>query len=267
MKTDFIRKDSYTINDLLHIMEMLRSESGCPWDREQTHQSIRNNFIEETYEVVEAIDTSDTELLKEELGDVLLQVVFHSQMEAEKNSFSFSDVCDGICKKLIHRHPHIFGDVIATTSEQVLTNWDAIKKQEKHQETATSTLLGVSRALPALIRGSKVQKRASKHGFGYPDVTAALCDLKSEIAELEEAISCGDTVQISDEMGDVLFSAVNVSRLLGQDSEQALYRSTDKFIGRFQIAEEQAAGQGKLLEQCTPKELDVLWSKAKQKRQ
>ncbi|MEG1874443.1 MAG: MazG family protein, partial [Angelakisella sp.] len=144
------------MEDLLHIMRILRGEGGCPWDREQNHRSIRNNLIEETYEVVEAIDTDDRTLLREELGDVLLQVVFHSQMEDECNSFNFNDVCDGICKKLIHRHPHIFGNVIANSSEEVLKNWDIIKQKEKNQETTASTLEAVSRALPSLVRSCKV---------------------------------------------------------------------------------------------------------------
>lgn len=262
-KLDFSRKESYRIDDLLRIMEMLRGEGGCPWDREQDHHSIRNNFIEETYEAVEAIDTDDSVLLREELGDVLLQVVFHSCMESEAGRFTFDDVCDGICKKLIHRHPHIFGDVIATSSEEVLDNWDSIKREEKQQETAVSTLEAVSRALPSLVRSSKVQKRASKFGYDYPDVKSALDSLKDEIEELEQAISQGSQGEVGNEIGDVLFSAVNVSRLLKQNPEELLYCSTDRFIRRFGIAEELVKEQGGSLEGCNPDELDALWRKAK----
>ena len=153
---EFDFKEKYDVNDLVSIMKLLRSENGCPWDREQTHESIRKNFIEETYEVVEAIDKKDTALLREELGDVLLQVVFHSQMEAEKNSFDFSDVADEVCKKLIVRHPHIFSDVKADNSDQVLKNWDMINKETKGQETFAQTLESVPKVLPALMRAQKV---------------------------------------------------------------------------------------------------------------
>ena len=189
---DFTIKDHYKVDDLLRIMELLRGEGGCVWDREQDHHSIRNNFIEETYEAVEAIDREDPALLQEELGDVLLQVVFHARMEEEAGRFTFSDVCDGICKKLIYRHPHVFGDVSVENSSQVLENWDKLKTVEKHQETAVSTLEAVSKALPALVRAAKVQKRAGKVGFEYPALSDALGDLRSEIAELEEALSRED---------------------------------------------------------------------------
>ncbi len=219
---DFTIKDHYKVDDLLRIMELLRGEGGCVWDREQDHHSIRNNFIEETYEAVEAIDREDPALLQEELGDVLLQVVFHARMEEEAGRFTFSDVCDGICKKLIYRHPHVFGDVSVENSSQVLENWDKLKTVEKHQETAVSTLEAVSKALPALVRAAKVQKRAGKVGFEYPALSDALGDLRSEIAELEEALSREDAQDVFEEIGDVIFSAANVSRLLKADPEEAL---------------------------------------------
>ncbi len=263
MKTDFTFKPVYDISDLLEIMSILRSQNGCVWDREQDHHSIRNNFIEETYEAVEAIDTEDPVLLREELGDVLLQVVFHAQMEKEKQVFDFGDVCDGICKKLIHRHPHVFGDTEVSDSGQVLDNWDKIKKKEKRQETAASTLEGVSKALPALIRSCKVQKRAAKTGFEYAGVEDALSDLKSEVVELEQAMAHHDSENIEEELGDLLFAAVNVARMLGKDPEEALYRSTDKFIRRFSLVEEMAESHQMALKDCTAQELDRLWKKAK----
>lgn len=263
MIDNFTRKNNYTVEDLVWIMQLLRSEGGCPWDREQDHHSIRGNLIEETYEAVEAIDREDSELLCEELGDVLLQVVLHSQMESEADRFDFNDVCDGICKKLIHRHPHVFGNVIAENSEEVLNNWDAIKKKEKKQETAASTLEAVSNALPSLIRAAKVQKRAAKSGYCYADVQGALADLKSELAELEQAIAAQDVDNTFEEIGDLLFSVVNVSRFLRVDPEEALYRSTDKFISRFAQAEALALSRSIMLERCTPQELDSLWREAK----
>ena len=257
---DFTIKDHYKVDDLLRIMELLRGEGGCVWDREQDHHSIRNNFIEETYEAVEAIDREDPALLQEELGDVLLQVVFHARMEEEAGRFTFSDVCDGICKKLIYRHPHVFGDVSVENSSQVLENWDKLKTVEKHQETAASTLEAVSKALPALVRAAKVQKRAGKVGFEYLALSDALGDLRSEIAELEEALSREDAQDVFEEIGDVIFSAANVSRLLKADPEEALSRSTEKFVRRFsrmeQLAERPLAG-------CTVDELNDLWREAK----
>ena len=156
---EFKEKQKYNFNDLVEIVKILRSPEGCPWDREQTHKSIRSNFIEETYEAIEAIDTDDTELLKEELGDVLLQVALHSEIESEQNSFTIDDVCDGICKKLIIRHPHVFSNVEADTTEQVLKNWDAIKMQTKSQKSQTQAMLSVSKALPSLMRSAKLQQK------------------------------------------------------------------------------------------------------------
>ena len=260
---NFVFKDHYGMDDLLRIMEILRGEGGCVWDREQDHHTIRNNFIEETYEAVEAIDREDTDLLREELGDVLLQVVFHARMEEEAGGFSFSDVCDGICKKLVYRHPHVFGDVTVENSGQVLDNWDKLKKAEKHQQTAASTLEGVSKALPALVRAAKVQKRAGKVGFEYPALADALGDLRSEIAELEEALAKEDGDGVFEEMGDVLFSAANVSRLLKADPEEALTRSTEKFIRRFHRMEQAAISNDIELTECTIDELNNLWREAK----
>ncbi len=260
---NFVFKDHYGMDDLLRIMEILRGEGGCVWDREQDHHTIRNNFIEETYEAVEAIDREDTDLLREELGDVLLQVVFHARMEEEAGGFSFSDVCDGICKKLVYRHPHVFGDVTVENSGQVLDNWDKLKKAEKHQQTAASTLEGVSKALPALVRAAKVQKRAGKVGFEYPALADALGDLRSEIAELEEALAKEDGDGVFEEIGDVLFSAANVSRLLKADPEEALTRSTEKFIRRFHRMEQAAISNDIELSECTIDELNDLWREAK----
>lgn len=260
---DFNYRNKYDINDLLRIMDILRSDSGCPWDREQTHDSIRKNFIEETYEVCEAIDNNDSVLLQEELGDVLLQIVFHSKIEQEIGSFDFSDVADGICKKLIERHPHVFSDVKVENADQVLNNWEQIKQKSKGQENYTQTLKSVPITLPSLMRAQKVQQRASKSGFDYKELSQALSDLKSEIVELEQAIENNDTKNASEELGDVLFSAVNVSRFLEIDSEYELGLATEKFIKRFETVEKLAKEKNIDLKTAEADVLDELWRDCK----
>lgn len=255
----FEKKDRYNISDLLVIMEFLRSENGCPWDKVQTHESIRKNLIEETYEVIEAIDNKDTALMREELGDVLLQVVFHARMEEEAGNFNFGDVVDELCKKLVLRHPHVFGDVTANNEAEALASWDKAKKDSKRQSDS-ETLVAVSKALPALMRAEKVGSRAAKVGYDFADAKAALDKLKSEIAELEEALG---TDCEADEMGDVLFSAVNVARKLGTDSELTLGAATDKFINRFTKAEQIAKENGKSLSDFNEQQLDEIWEAAK----
>lgn len=261
---EFKRKEKYDFQDLVAIMKILRGEGGCPWDREQTHQSIRQNFIEETYEVIEAIDTEDTELLKEELGDVLLQVVFHCEIEREQGRFDIDDVADGICKKLIVRHPHVFSDVTADTSEKVLENWDKIKMQTKSQKSRTQAMRSVSRSLPGLMRSQKIQEKAAKAGFDWDNVNGALDKLEEEIAELKQAIKNNDSENQFEEFGDVLFSAVSVSRFLGVDSEKALYFSCDKFIERFDKVEQAAKEQGIDMKDADLNTLDSLWNQAKE---
>lgn len=262
---DFQFKEKYDINDLLEIMRILRSENGCPWDREQDHKSIRKDFLEETYEVVEAIDAEDRDLLLEELGDVLLQVVFHSRIEEEKGGFDFGDVADGICRKLIVRHPHVFGDVTAETSGEVLKNWNNIKQQTKGQETYCETLESVCTALPALMRAQKVGQRAKRAGMDFKDAAQALECLESEIAELKGAMAEGTAENISEEMGDVLFSCVNLSRHLECDAEESLTRSTEKFMKRFKETEDLIRFDGIDMRSLNIDELDVYWRKAKTK--
>lgn len=182
---NFTEKENYNFNDLVEIVKILRAPDGCPWDREQTHKSIRSNFIEETYEAVEAIDTDDLDLLKEELGDVLLQVALHAEIESEQGTFDINDVCDGICKKLIIRHPHVFGDVNADTTEKVLKNWDAIKMKTKSQKTQTQAILSVSKALPSLMRSTKIQQKAAKVGFDWENVTVRLISFLKNVKSLK----------------------------------------------------------------------------------
>ncbi len=260
---DFEKKDKYNFDDLLRIMEILRAPDGCMWDREQDHQSIRRNFIEETYEVCEAIDEQDTEHLKEELGDVLLQVVFHTQMEKEKGVFDIGDVADGICKKLIYRHPHIFGSVEVGSSEEILRNWDELKRKEKHQETDTSALESVAKSLPGLIRAEKLQKKAAKVGFDWENAQGALEKVEEELDEVKQAMAgSGDP---EEEIGDLLFAAVNVARHLKVDPEGAMEKTCNKFIRRFADMEQQAKEENKVLSDLPLAELDALWNRSKEK--
>lgn len=256
-------RERYGMEDLLDIMELLRSPGGCPWDKEQTHESIRKNFIEETYEAVEAIDACDADMLREELGDVLLQVVFHTQMEREKGTFDFGDVCDGICKKLVSRHPHIFSGAVAETPDQVLENWEEIKQKEKRQKTYTQTLESVPRVLPSLMRSEKVQQRAAKAGFDYPDAEWAMKDLRSEVDELSQAMERKDAANTDEELGDLLFSAVNVARFVSVDAEHSLSKACDKFVSRFSRVERLAEQRGISMQGADMDLLNDLWLEAK----
>lgn len=260
---DFTRKDNYNIEDLLQIMELLRGPGGCPWDAEQTHKSIRKDFIEETYEAIEAINKDDKELLKEELGDVLLQVVFHTQIEKESNCFDFSDVCDGLCKKLIERHPHVFGDISVSSTDEVLTNWDSIKRKSKGQKTQGSSMLKVPKELPALMRAQKIQSKAKKAGFDWDNIDGAFEALYSEIEELKSAMENRNADEIKNEMGDLLFSCVNVSRFLDVESEEALTLSNEKFIERYVMVEKLAEERNINMKGTPIEELDELWKEAK----
>ena len=257
---DFQYKDSYNVKDLEEIVRILRAPGGCPWDAEQTHQSIRRNFLEEAYEAAEAIDEENPEHLKEELGDVLLQVVFHTLMEQEAGRFDLDGVADGVCKKLIYRHPHVFGNVSVSGTGEVLSNWEELKRKEKGQATNTDALEAVARSLPALWRAEKVQKKARKAGFDWPDVSGALDKLSEELEELKAAAAQGTNV--AEELGDLLFSAVNVSRFLKVDCEDALNQATDKFIDRFRKVEEQAGDRP--MTEMTLDQLDQLWERAKE---
>ncbi len=263
MVENFNFKERYDVNDLIDIVEILRSPGGCPWDIEQDHKSIRRDFLEETYEVIEAINKEDRDGLLEELGDVLLQVVFHTQIEREKNSFDLNDVADGVCKKMIERHPHVFGNVNAETSEQVLENWDVIKKQTKSQKSQTESMLSIPREFPALMRADKVQKKAAKVGFDWASVDGALDKVSEELDELKEAITMGVVENANEELGDLLFSVVNVSRFINVDSEEALTKATDKFIDRFAKVEKMAEEKGLNMKETDLDELDKLWNEAK----
>jgi tetrapyrrole methylase family protein/MazG family protein len=255
---NFQKKNKYDLRDLEWIISALRGEGGCPWDREQTHESLRRNILEESCEVIEAIDEKSPEHLREELGDVLMQIVFHADIEKDAGNFTLDDVADEVCKKLIYRHPHVFGDVTVSGTDEVLSNWDELKKKEKHQETVTDSMNAVAKSLPALWRAEKVQKKAAKVGFDFPDVQEALFKLQEEAGELREAIAEGTNVQ--EELGDLLFSAVNVARFVKADPEAALNGSTDKFIKRFDFVERSA---GENLSKMSLNELDNLYNEGK----
>lgn len=224
-------KDSYKIEDLLEIMRILRSENGCVWDREQDHKSIRSSMIEEAYEAAEAIDLEDADKLCEELGDVLLQVVFHARIEEESGGFDFDDVCDGICKKLILRHPHVFGDVKVRDSSEVLDNWEEIKKKEKGQRSAKETLEGVSKALPALMRATKIYGKAAKAGVGSRDVGETMRAFREKFEAFESEVDSGGNG--AEKTGEMLFAAAGLFKALGVDAEEQLAAYCDSFIESF----------------------------------
>lgn len=254
---------SISFDRLVNIMKKLRSENGCAWDREQTHESLKRYFIEETYEYLEVVDLNDKQRMCEELGDVLLQVVFHAEIAEENKDFSIDDVINGICDKLIHRHPHVFGDVTANTSGEVLKNWEEIKKKEKGQKNQTSVLEDVPKNLPALMRSYKVQQKAAQVGFDWDDPADVFAKIREEIDELEAEYKKADKKAMEDELGDVLFSIVNLSRFLKVHPELALSESANKFISRFGYVERKATEAGRKLNEMTLKEMDVLWEQAK----
>ncbi len=256
-------KETYSVEDLVGIMQMLRGENGCPWDKEQTHTSIRNNLLEEAYETVDAIDRLDDTDMAEELGDLLLQIVFHCQMAKERGAYDLDKVADGICKKLIYRHPHIFSNVVVNNSDEVLDNWDKLKNKEKHMQSFSDTLKAVPKAFPACLRAQKVQKRAAKAGYDFKSVQDALLKIEEELNELKKALAENDIESAQSEVGDLIFSAINTARFLKTDAEQCLSSTTERFINRFAKAEELATKQNKILSDLTEDELDVLWEQAK----
>jgi tetrapyrrole methylase family protein/MazG family protein len=254
----------YGLDDLVAIMDRLRGPGGCPWDREQTHETLKQYLLEETYETIDAIEHDNMAELCEELGDVLLQVVFHAKIASERGDFDVTDVADGVSRKMILRHPHIFGDVSADTPEQVVSNWEAIKKREKGQETEAGMMKRVPGALPALLKSMKVQGKAARVGFDWNDVWGAYAKLEEEVRELKEAIERDAREEkLADEFGDVLFAAVNVARFIKVHPEFALKGTVEKFIRRFEHVERRAMEAGRSLETMTLEEMDAFWNEAK----
>lgn len=258
---NFERKETYSLQDLIEILRILRAPGGCPWDRAQTHLSDRRNFLEEAYEAAEAFDRDDPALMCEELGDMLMQVLFNIHIEEDAGRFTTDDVTDHICKKLIFRHPHVFGTAAADTSEEVLVNWEALKRQEKGQQTTADAMDAVARSLPALWRADKLQSKAAKAGFEFADVSGALDKLDEEMRELREAAERG--TNFSEELGDVLFAAVKAGRFLNVDPEDALNATCEKFIARFRRVEEACAARGAEMSLLPLDELTRLWNEAK----
>ncbi|MBN1891311.1 MAG: nucleoside triphosphate pyrophosphohydrolase [Clostridiales bacterium] len=278
---DVKKEELFTTEDLRKIMQRLLGPDGCPWDRVQTHESIRKNIIEEAYETVDAIDTGDPDRIKDELGDVLLQVYFHSAMAERDGSFTLDDVADNICRKLISRHTHVFGHDRADSPDEVLSVWEKNKMHEKKQSTFSQTLADVPQGLPALMKSEKLQRRAAKAGFDWPDAKGAREKIDEELGEVEEEL-CSDGKpsyekldpnseperfsRVESEIGDVFFAAVNYARLLGVDPEVALNRANDRFTRRFSIMETEARECGLDLSAMSLEEMDLLWESAKEKR-
>lgn len=256
----------YNFDNLIDLMKKLRSENGCPWDREQTHESLKRYIVEEAYEVIDAIDNYNMEALCEELGDLLLQVVFHSQIAEENGEFDVKDVINGITNKMIKRHTHVFGEDICETSDDVLLNWEKIKQKEKNINSYTDNLKAIPKVLPALLRSYKVQEKAAHIGFDWDKVDEAIDKVKEELEELIQVYKTQDHENIIEEIGDLLFAVVNVARFFDINPEFALTKTIEKFITRFEYIEKTANKNGKRLEEMTLKEMDDLWNQAKIKK-
>lgn len=266
---DFQCKDFYDYSDLLEIMACLRAPGGCPWDREQTHQSIRRNFLEETYEVLDALDRDDPVDLCEELGDVLMQVVFHAAIETEAGRFTMADVVNGVCRKLVYRHPHVFAAVdVHGSSDEVLANWETLKRAEKGQVSTADAVEAVAHTLPALWRAEKMQAKAAKAGFDWSDPLKALDKLEEEVGELRRALESGRAADaphgVREEAGDVLFMTAKAAQMCTVDPEDALHRACDKFAVRYRLVEE---GAERPLGDYSQDELLALWKRAKELEQ
>lgn len=246
------------LDRLVEVMDRLLGPGGCPWDQEQTHESLKKYLLEESYEVLDAIDSGDSAKLKEELGDLLLQPIFHAQIEKKAGNWDIEDVAQGIVEKLVRRHPHVFGEIEVADADEVLRNWDAIKQRER--EEPVSILAGIPRAMPALLRAHEISKRAARVGFEWPDREAVFDKLREEELELREAVDSGDSGRIESEIGDLLFTAVNLARWSGIEPEGALRKMLDRFTNRFMRMEDKAS---RPLRDLGPEEWDELWEQAK----
>jgi len=261
---------SERFNKLVQLMARLRAPNGCPWDRKQTHESLKPYLIEEAYEVLEAIDSADTNDLREELGDLLLQVLFHAQIGQEEGHLTIDEVMDRLADKLVRRHPHVFGDSQTGQSpknaDEVYAKWEEIKRDERERSgTPVSALDGVPKTLPALLRAYQIQARASRVGFDWPQVEPVIEKVEEELRELREAMSGGVPAEKEAELGDVLFAMVNLARFIKLNPEEALRKAANRFIDRFRYIEEQAEREGRSLKDMTLREMDALWEEAKQK--
>lgn len=248
---------------LMAIMRRLRGPGGCPWDAEQTHDSLKRYLLEETYEVIEAIDTNDPKLLREELGDLMLQPVFHAAIAEENGAFTMDDVLETICDKLVRRHPHVFGDQKIENSAAQVENWERIKKEEKGEERK-SALAGVPPYLPALMKAHKVSEKAARVGFDWPDLDGVFAKVLEEMKEFEETIAERNQERMEAEMGDLLFAIANLGRFLSINPEEALRKTIERFVKRFEHVEEGMKGRGIHMQDATLEEMDLLWEEAKE---
>lgn len=260
-------KTRYTIEDLRKVVEILRSPEGCPWDREQTHESIRMNFIEEVYEAAETIDHADVPGMREELGDVLFQVVFHARIAEEDGQFDLEDVCDEVCRKMIVRHPHVFGEQITAPDGTALRDWEAIKDRTHERKSAEDALRAIPRTLPALMRADKLGSKSRKLGFDCADTAEAMEKVEEELSEVRDALSAGGSSSVEEEFGDLLLAIVNAARLAGVDAEQALTRASEKYLDRFAQVEKQCAETGRTVADTPREELRLYWQRAKKRLQ
>lgn len=252
-----------TFSQLVKLMAQLRGPAGCPWDREQTPESLKPFLIEECYEVLDALDEGSPDKVRDELGDLLFQIIFHARIAEEKGAFTITDVISAIVEKMTRRHPHVFGEEKVSTSGEVLVNWEEIKKKEKAHQERTSILDGVPQSLPALLRAHGIQKRAARVGFDWNELDEALPKLDEEIAEFKESLKSKDASGIEEELGDIFFMLVNISRFLEINPEDALRKTISKFIHRFRYIEEHAAEAGRSMNDMTLDEMEMLWQESK----
>lgn len=249
--------------DLIELMQKLRSKDGCPWDKEQNHASLKPHLVEETYEVIDAIDSGEPKKLKEELADLFFHIIFHCQIAKEKGEFDIGDVMTLCLDKMTRRHPHVFGDATAATPEEVIHQWEQIKKQEKGNEERKFIVDGLPKHLPALQKAQKLQKKVAKVGFDWTDINGVIAKVDEELAEVKEAIQENKPENIAEEVGDLLFSIVNLSRFLKLDTENVLHKTIYKFVDRFKKVEMELASMGKDIEKCSLEEMDAIWNKVK----
>jgi tetrapyrrole methylase family protein / MazG family protein len=248
---------------LVELMATLRGPQGCPWDRKQTPESLKPFLVEECYEVIDALEDGAPDKIRDELGDLLFQIVFHARIAEESGQFTINDVITAIHEKMVRRHPHVFGDGTASTADEVVSNWEEIKRKEKGHKDRTSILEGVPRELPSLLRAHRLQERAARVGFDWAHLNEAMPKLDEEIAEFKESLKAGDAGKIEEELGDVFFMLVNLSRFLGVNPDEALRKTISKFIHRFRHIEEHAANAGRTLNDMTLDEMEALWQESK----
>ncbi len=251
------------LEQVVRTMARLRAPDGCPWDRQQDHQTLKKYLLEETYELLEAIDSGRPDKICDELGDLLLQVLFHAQLASERGEFDITDVARRLDTKLKHRHPHVFGGVTVNGPEEVLENWYHLKRAEHPDGTRKSRLSGIARTLPALLKAYQAQVKASRVGFDWDSIAGPLAKVREEMQEVEDAVDSGDQDSVNEEIGDLLFAVVNVARKAGVDPEDTLRRTVDKFVKRFQAIEAEAEQRGRALSEMSLEEMDAIWDTTK----